>query len=732
MSDIEMLRQQAARKNIYDPPIGVYVVSREGDFVDCNERVREILQLAPDEPLPRSIKEYYYDPEERDLLLQKMEARLTDNTQNWMDEVIRLKVKGREKFVRDYSRAIFDDDVERPLGFLCCMIDVTEEEFYNRLYKSLPVGLYKLDAEDRIIAVNQAAADMFGYGSKDELESKPIKELYADPAEDESFRQLVEGEGTTAGRMVELQKKDGSPMFASVYAFRVTPSEDEYIGQEGTIMDVTTEQLYRRNFESVPVGLYVIRQKDGKDIITACNEQFARINGFRSPEEAIGFNARELHASEQTYSAYIKELMEHGEEPLHDYSLHITTRGGKKAVFEVTSRLLFDRNGVPIGRAGAQRDISGKANLKQKVEELTEDIGRVLHTYSSALVKMHISTNALLRSFEPDPFRKGFNLLPERASEELVEPAQRLVKSIGDLVKLSSSSAWGAGALPAGQWHRLGELAQVIRDFRQNIDSPVFHPPTLRVAAFEVLEICDEVQRGRLAREVTRQVRSDAREVLRVCHLISMHQTVDLILAMEHPVFALREFVTSDKRQDEVRIVCKVSSLLSQAVNNVSDFAMNRGVNFRYKVASPDALVEVNERDVIRAFDNLLHNAIKYSWERRKGEAPWILIQGHVVENRLQVDFENWGVPIPKDEIARGLIYRTGFRGRLSSDRGRVGTGIGLADARRVARSHGGDVTVKSEPATFSRSAEDYKHPFLTTATITLPLYTGQGVKNEA
>ena len=57
-----------------------------------------------------------------------------------------------------------------------------------------------------------------------------------------------------------------------------------------------------------------------------------------------------------------------------------------------------------------------------------------------------------------------------------------------------------------------------------------------------------------------------------------------------------------------------------------------------------------------------------------------------------------------------------------SGDRRRMGTGMGLTDARETARKHGGDVIIKSLPAS-GKSELDYNQPFLTTATLILPLY---------
>jgi signal transduction histidine kinase len=86
------------------------------------------------------------------------------------------------------------------------------------------------------------------------------------------------------------------------------------------------------------------------------------------------------------------------------------------------------------------------------------------------------------------------------------------------------------------------------------------------------------------------------------------------------------------------------------------------------------------------------------------------------------VEIENYGVPIPRDEIVTGFIYRLGTRGRLSGDRGRTGTGIGLADARSVARAHGGDFYIESRPASPAQGEKDLTKPFITRAFFSLPI----------
>ncbi len=120
--------------------------------------------------------------------------------------------------------------------------------------------------------------------------------------------------------------------------------------------------------------------------------------------------------------------------------------------------------------------------------------------------------------------------------------------------------------------------------------------------------------------------------------------------------------------------------------------------------------------DIQRAIDNILSNAVKYSWTLRDGQA-WVDVRVMQVGDCAHVEVENWGVPIAPDELTSGSIFEFMSRGKHSSDRARTGTGIGLWDTRSVARRHGGDVDIRTRPA---RAVGDGP-PHIITATLILP-----------
>ncbi|MDX6692543.1 MAG: hypothetical protein QOF02_146 [Blastocatellia bacterium] len=706
-------------------PIGVYVVTFDGRLVEANIKAREILELPLDGQIEDSILRFYKEPSERDGLPDKLRAEEAKG--QYLVSQLTFNVNGKLLHIQDHARSIKDPVTQEELGFLCCMMDITSEVRYRKMFNDLPVGVYGLDSDDKIERVNEAFAELFGYGNPEELIGKQIQEFYVDPEEAQEFRESLEEKGELKDYIVQVRKKNKERIYVRVSAIQLKSSEGKYNGREGTVMEADKER-YKRILEVAPIGLFEVQSQDGEDRIVHCNDQFVTINEFDNQEQAYHFDMKRLHASLDDYNEFIKNLGIKGQ--LLDEEVRIKTLKDNEKVVRVSVRALRDRNHQAIGRIGVVRDVT---ELRHKVEELTDDIGQVLHTYSSALVDIKLSGDVLMDSMKPDPFESIRDLLPEVALKELKEPLNQLVLVLNRLLGLTGSQERETTPLLIEKRDDLLRLKHMFDNYEKEI--PLEHrPAVLREAIFELITICDEIRGEKLPRELIRQIKTQGQELLRILNLFTLRKMRDLTYTMGHTVRALREFVISGDRVKQTKSVQDISTLIALAIKNIGEFAHSRNVQFRRKVECPDAVVNVVERDMIRALANILHNAIKYSWKRMDSTSSLVMVRAQLVNDRVRMEVENYGVPIPKDEIKEGLIFELGFRGRLSSDRGRMGTGVGLADALRVLNEHEGIISVKSHPAVFGRKDDDYTQPFLTTVTLSLPVYhpQGKGVTNEA
>jgi len=370
--------------------------------------------------------------------------------------------------------------------------------------------------------------------------------------------------------------------------------------------------------------------------------------------------------------------------------------------------------------------------LIHRIKELTVDIGRVLHANSSTLNMTRLALNSVMDLLARE-LQLPKDTIEMRADQEIAmldRDALKLAAAIQQFFQVTSAEQRNK-ALPELRWQYLQQLREDLLAYKELITIPESRASTLRKWAVQVIEIYDEVKPGFLPREAMRDLQRAALQLEKMATYIPVTRAIVAVTQMDHSLHALRDFVTADVRTEEAWEYRAVRPVLDQAVDSLSEFAATRGVDVVVNDHAPGVQIPMHARDVQRAFTNLLHNAVKYSWSRSATKRPWVTVEIHANEREVSVSFIDWGVPIAKDEIEEGLIFQLGYRGRLSKDRNRLGTGIGLTDVVQVAQTHGGSVTADSHPASQYAKAENekgyYEQAFLTTVTLRLSRNPAQG-----
>lgn len=388
---------------------------------------------------------------------------------------------------------------------------------------------------------------------------------------------------------------------------------------------------------------------------------------------------------------------------------------------------------TPDAKTSTAQDESSKERaLIQRVEELTEDIGRVMHANSSTLnmVRMALDTVMDILAHELELPNDAVEMRADQEAALLERSARRLSTAIEQFLQATAPEQRHK-ALPELRWQYLAQLKEDLEKYPELINIAEARASTLRKWASEVIELCAEIKTGYLPREALRDLQRAAYHLQKAAAYIPVTRAIVAVTQMDHSLHALRDFVTADIRSEEPWEYRAVRPLVDAAIESVSAFAATRGVDVVVNDYMPGVQIPMHARDAQRAFTNLLHNAIKYSWSRSSTKRPWVTVEIHANEREVSVSFTNWGVPIAKDEIDQGLIFHLGYRGRLSKDRNRLGTGIGLTDAAQVAQTHSGSIQVDSHPANSSTKTEQekgyYDQAFLTTLTLHLSRNPARG-----
>lgn len=86
---------------------------------------------------------------------------------------------------------------------------VNPETPYENLVENAPIGIYRVDDGGDLLYANDTLAQMVGCESAEQLHSEDVELEYTDPADWESFRELLEEKGYVEGYEIEVRTQVG-------------------------------------------------------------------------------------------------------------------------------------------------------------------------------------------------------------------------------------------------------------------------------------------------------------------------------------------------------------------------------------------------------------------------------------------------------------------------------------------------------------------------------------------
>jgi two-component system, NarL family, sensor histidine kinase UhpB len=116
------------------------------------------------------------------------------------------------------------------------------EEKYRSIFENAVEGIFQATVGGRFVTANPALARMFGYESPEDLlenVSNIAEQLYVVPERRAEFERLVWRDGLVLGFEVQIRRKVGGTMWASVSARAIRDGGGELAGYEGTVEDIT-------------------------------------------------------------------------------------------------------------------------------------------------------------------------------------------------------------------------------------------------------------------------------------------------------------------------------------------------------------------------------------------------------------------------------------------------------------------------------------------------------------
>lgn len=186
---------------------------------------------------------------------------------------------------------------------------------------------------------------------------------------------------------------------------------------------------------------------------------------------------------------------------------------------------------------------------------------------------------------------------------------------------------------------------------------------------------------------------------------LTARETKDMSNLMLNRAEALVTIINNlgDFRQAYIFEPQKIRPLLIEAWRIYTDESSDRNIKLRLNLqnlSTGEPVIPISRSQMQLAINNLVHNAIKYSFtgDQNLNRERFIKITGRAEKNYYAIEFSNYGVGIKEEEIKKGLIFLDGYQGELTYGENRTGSGKGLTYIKRVITRHGGKIKVESYP----------------------------------
>lgn len=147
--------------------------------------------------------------------------------------------------------------------------------------------------------------------------------------------------------------------------------------------------------------------------------------------------------------------------------------------------------------------------------------------------------------------------------------------------------------------------------------------------------------------------------------------------------------LTNEKIVLEKQTVC-MNEMLDQLVEELVPQAEEHGLSFVKEFPDERIYTELDSEKIVRVFDNLLTNAIKYS--KDEGE---INVSLQRQEDYIQISVANQSEEFTKKELEN--VFERFYKKDQSRSRATEGSGLGLAIAKSIVEVQGGEIRAEYE-----------------------------------
>lgn len=153
----------------------------------------------------------------------------------------------------------------------------------------------------------------------------------------------------------------------------------------------------------------------------------------------------------------------------------------------------------------------------------------------------------------------------------------------------------------------------------------------------------------------------------------------------------LFEYTTLKSTKAKLNVTpINIKGMMEQVAAGFELEAEKKGIAFSVKARPDDLIVNADVEKLVRVYNNLISNALKYA----TGASRINLVANLINHEQVELRVENNGEPIPKDKLKK--IFDRFYRVESSRNTKTGGTGLGLSIVQGGVELHGGTIRCES------------------------------------
>ena len=383
--------------------VGTWAWDIRTDAVSWSDELYRIFGLTPNELRASlgAIVEHIHPEDRANVLATVQRCLLTHERFSERQRIVRSD--GDIRVVRITGNIVCAAD-GLPLRMFGVCHDVTElekmkeaeriaEHKYRQIFENAGEGIFQSTPDGHYLTANPALARIHGFSSPEELIrscSDISREIYADPAQRDEFKQMLERNDLVRGFEHQTFRKDGNKIWVSVNARAVRDETDRILYYEGFAQDITerkqaehalrdSEQRYRDLVEN---SLELICTHDLEGNVLSINRAALDLFGSGAPDFVVR-NIRDVLVPEvrDQFEMYMDRILKEG---ASSGPMLVQTKNGERRTLEYYNSLRTEGLAAPIVR-GIARDITEARRAERALRESEERYRELFENSKDAL-----------------------------------------------------------------------------------------------------------------------------------------------------------------------------------------------------------------------------------------------------------------------------------------------------------------------------------------------------------